>query len=193
MGRKSLTAERQTLILDATERCIVKYGLQGVTLENIADEAGINRGLIHHYVGNRNDVIKSMVDRLFEKYQVSFDAYASTRPTGNRADAIVDYHFDAWFELAPDDESIILALFSESERDRHIKKVLTKLYDKFEKTIAGELSQFFPSANTERLHLVAYTIMSLAFGHAIMTWTGLPQAKKADLREIATNLVQTLV
>jgi AcrR family transcriptional regulator len=192
MGRKERTTERQALILDAMERCIVKYGLQGATLENVAEEANINRGLIHHYIGNRNDLIKLMLERLFEKYQVSFDAYAATRPASNRAEVVVDYYFDAWFELAPEDDAIILALFSESERNKQIRKVLIGIYDKFEKTIASELTQFFPATNKDKLHLVAYSIMSLAFGHAIMTWNGLPQAKNADLRAIATNLVQTL-
>jgi AcrR family transcriptional regulator len=192
MGRKDQTTERQALILDAMERCIIKYGLQGATLENIAKDAGVNRGLIHHYIGNRNDLIKLMLERLFEKYQVSFDSYTATNPTSNRAKVVVDYYFDAWFELAPEDDAIILALFSESERNKQIRKVLIEIYDRFEKTITSELAQFFPVAPKNKLHLVAYSIMSLAFGHAIMTWNGLPQAKQADIRSIATNLVQTL-
>ena len=68
MGRKELAKERQDSILDAMERCISKYGLQGTTLENIASEAKINRGLIHHYIGNRDDVVQLMVERLLARY-----------------------------------------------------------------------------------------------------------------------------
>jgi AcrR family transcriptional regulator len=192
MGRKDLTAERQTLILDAMERCIVKFGLQGATLENIAGEAGINRGLIHHYVGNRDDVIRMMTERLLDKYQVSFESYAATRPVSAHAETVVDYYFDAWFELAPEDDAIIHALLAESERDPHIRKVLIKLYDGFEKMIANELIRLFPNAHAENLHSVSYSLMSLAFAHASLTWLGLKQSKLADVRSIAANLIHSL-
>ena len=192
MGRKDLTVERQALILDAMERCIVKYGLQGTTLENIADEAGINRGLIHHYIGNRDDVIQLMVERLLERYKTSFEEYAATRPEGNRAEIIVDYYFDAWFELAPEDDAIIPALLAESERSPHIRQVLLNLYDGGEKMIADELQRHFPNANAEKLHSVAYSLMSLAFAHATFIWLDFPQAQHSDVRSVAASMVKSL-
>lgn len=192
MGRKDLTAERQSLILDSLEHCIVKYGLQGTTLENIADEAKINRGLIYHYIGNRDDVIQLMVERLLEKYQVSFENYAATRPESDHAEIIIDYYFEAWFELAPEDDAIIPDLLAESERSPSIRQVMLKLYDGGEEMIARELMQHFPNAPAEKLHSVAYSLMSLAFAHATFIWLGLPQAKQADVRSVATGLVQLL-
>jgi AcrR family transcriptional regulator len=192
MGRKPLTFERQALILDATERCIAKYGLQGTTLENIADEAGINRGLIHHYVGNRNDVVQKMLERLLGRYHESFKTYASMRPESTHAEIVMDYYFDAWFELAPEDDAILLSLVSESQRDLQIQKDLQKLYDSFEQLIAQELRLFFPSVGTKKLHSVSYALMLLAFSHATMIWMGLPKAGKADVRSTAATLIATL-
>ncbi len=192
MGRKDLTAERQTLILDAMERCIVKYGLQGTTLENIADEANINRGLIHHYIGNRQDVVQLMAERLIEKYQASFDSYAATRPESNHAEVVMDYYFDAWFDLGPEDDAIIHELLAESARDPQIRQVLLKLYDGFQKMIERELFQLFPNVETGKLLSVSYSLMTLAFAHATLTGLGLPQARQADVRAIAANMVQML-
>jgi AcrR family transcriptional regulator len=192
MGRKELAAERQDAILDAMERCIVKYGLQGTTLENIASEADINRGLIHHYIGNRDDVVQLMVERLLERYRTSFKNYSATRTESNHAEIVVDYYFDAWFEMAPEDDALIMELLAESERDSHIRKLLLNLYNGFESMIAKELVQRFPKADSKNLHSISYTLMLLAFSHATITWLGLPQAKRADVRSIAANLVQTL-
>lgn len=192
MGRKELAAERQDAILDAMERCIAKYGLHGTTLKNIASEANINRGLIHHYVGNRNDVVQLMVERLLEKYKASFKNYSSLQPENNNAEIIVDYYFDAWFELAPEDDALIMELLAESERDLHIHKLMLNLYNGFESMIARELAQRFPKADSENLHSVAYSLMLLAFSHATITWLGLPQAKHSNVRSIAANLVQML-
>ena len=192
MGRKDLTAQRQDSILDAAEQCIAKYGLQGATLEKIASEAKINRGLIHHYVGNRNDVVQLMVERLLERYRTSFKNYASMQPEGNQAETIVDYYFDAWFELAPEDDILIMELLAESERDPHIHKLLLNLYNWFETMIAKELIQRFPKADSETLHSVSYSLMLLAFSHATISWLGLPQAKRANVRSMAAQLIQTL-
>jgi len=192
MGRKDLTTERQDSILDAAESCIAKFGLQGATLNNIASEAGINRGLIHHYIGNRDNVIQLMLERLLERYQSSFEEYATLRPRGDHAEVVVGYYFDAWFELAPEDDALIMELLAESERDSKIRKLLHKLYDGFETMIANELFRLFPEADNQKLHSVSYSLMLLAFSHATITWLGLPQAKKTNVRSIAENLVQTL-
>ena len=190
MGRKDLTAERQALILDAAERCIVRYGLQGMTLEQIADEAGINRGLIHHYVGNREDLLQLMMERLLERYQDSFDAFAANHPTSK--ETLIDYYFASWFELAPDDDAIIVALLAESERDLQIREMLWSLYARFENTIYTEIARLFPHTPEEKLHEAAYSVMLLAFSHATLTWLRLPRAIQTDVRTTAANLLQTL-
>ena len=160
MGRKDLTKERQDAILDATELCISKYGLQGATLVNIAAEAEINRGLIHHYIGNRDDVIQLMLERLLERYQSSFEKYAATRAESNHGEIVVDYYFEAWFELAPEDDALLVELLAESERDSHVRKLLHKLYEGFEDMIARELTLHYPKANTEKLKSVSYSLMA---------------------------------
>ena len=66
MPRPSLKKERQQQIIDACERCIIRYGIAGVTLEQIAEEAGIARALIRHNLGNRDDVIKAVTQRFVE-------------------------------------------------------------------------------------------------------------------------------
>jgi AcrR family transcriptional regulator len=135
MGRKDLTNERQDAILDAAENCIAKYGFLGATLKKIASEAGINRGLIHHYIGNRDEVVQLMVERLLERYQSSCEAYIASQPKEDRAEVVVRYYFDAWFELAPEDDALSMELLAESERDSHIRKLLHKIYDGFETMI----------------------------------------------------------
>jgi AcrR family transcriptional regulator len=192
MGRKDLTAERQDIILDAMERCIVKYGLQGTTLKNIASEAQVNRGLLHHYIGNRDEIFQMMAERLIERYQTNFGHYAATRPDHDPEEIVMDYYFGAWFDLAPQDDALILELLAESGRDPHIQSLLLNLYTGFERMIARELNGLYPNAKEHDLHSVSYSLMLLAFAHASITWLGLPIAKQSDVRSIAANLIQTL-
>ncbi|MGI9303924.1 MAG: TetR family transcriptional regulator, partial [Gammaproteobacteria bacterium] len=57
MPRPSLKTQRTGEILDAFQRCIVKYGMQGASLERISEEADMGRTILRHYVGNRDDLI----------------------------------------------------------------------------------------------------------------------------------------
>ncbi len=192
MGRKDLTQERQDAILDATERCIAKYGLQRTTLENIASEAGINRGLIYHYIGNRDDVVQWMAERLLERYQNSFDNFAASLGENAQSEVVPGYYFDAWFELAPEDDILFLELLAQSGRDPHIRKLLLKLYNGVENMIAKELTRSFPDTEDNKLRSTSYSLMVLAFAHATINWLGLPQAKQADVRSVAANLIRSL-
>ena len=42
MGRPNLTEVRTSEILDAFERCVARFGLEGSSLERVAEEAGID-------------------------------------------------------------------------------------------------------------------------------------------------------
>ena len=192
MGRKDLTIERRDSILDAMERCIAQYGLQGTTLTRIASEAQINRGLLHHYIGNRDDIFQLMVERLIERYQTSFGQYAAARPENNPAEIVVNYYFGAWFDMAPQDDAIILELLAECGRDSHIQTLLLNLYTGFEKMIADELTVLYPDVDDKDLHAVSYSLMLLAFSHATIHWLGLPLARQVDVRSIAASLIHTL-
>ncbi|MEZ4632986.1 MAG: hypothetical protein R2880_20120, partial [Deinococcales bacterium] len=63
MGRKSLAEERIEQILDAFEVTIIEYGLENSSLERIAQVAQVKRPIIHHYIGNWDDLLKALVKR----------------------------------------------------------------------------------------------------------------------------------
>ena len=52
MGRKSIAPQRQNEILDAFERCVMKYGFTGSSTHRISEEAGMKQPMVAHYFGN---------------------------------------------------------------------------------------------------------------------------------------------
>ena len=192
MGRKSLAKERRTEIINAFERCVAKYGLQRTTLENIADEAGLNRGLIHHYVGNRDDVIQVMLDRFLTNYRQSFESYASLHPNRTPQEILVDYFFDAWLDLGPEDDAIISELMAESERNSDYRMMLLELYRTFHEQVAEELMRAYPEASFEECKEVSYSFISLAYGSATMYWLGFRRQSQVSVRKLALELISSL-
>jgi len=67
MGRKDLSQQRTEQLLDAFEACISEHGLKGATLQRTAEKADMNIGMIHHYIGNRDALLRMSVERLAEK------------------------------------------------------------------------------------------------------------------------------
>ena len=53
--------------MDAYEHCVAHYGLEGATLERIAKQADLARPLIRHNVGNRQELIRGLMQRFEQR------------------------------------------------------------------------------------------------------------------------------
>jgi TetR/AcrR family transcriptional regulator len=62
--------EPETLILDAARTVFIRNGYEGTSMQMIADEAGMNKALLHYYFRNK--------DRLFEA--VFLEAFGKMAP-----------------------------------------------------------------------------------------------------------------
>ena len=57
-------------LLDAAERLLVEVGHAGITTRRLAEEAGVNHGLIHYYFGS----IENLLVRVLERYTAAMTA-----------------------------------------------------------------------------------------------------------------------
>ena len=54
-------------ILDATDRLLARYGYRKMTVEDIANEAGIGKGSIYLHFSSKEEVVLSHVDRIVDR------------------------------------------------------------------------------------------------------------------------------
>ncbi len=190
MGRKSLANERTTQILDAFERCIVKYGLEGATLQRIAKEAGVKLSMIHHYIGNRNKIVEMMVKRFIKTYRRGFQAFLSALPVENRLLLLVDWYFSAEASnYRPQDSVIVTELMALAEREAYVKALLLDMFQLFEQVFDQEIQRSYPKASAEECRAAAHVLLSLWFGHSTFMWLGF----EASYRQSARKAVETLL
>src|SRR5205807_2229410 len=57
-------AEVREALLDAAQRLIADCGPTRVTLREIADEAGVNFGLVYQYLGTRESLLREVYQRI---------------------------------------------------------------------------------------------------------------------------------
>lgn len=192
MGRKDLTETRRNQILDAFEKCIVEFGMSGATLTKVAEAAQINRGMIHHYIGDRNDLIFALVERLIESYREDFSKYLGAFREKPNLDTILEYFFDEWGRVDSNDDVIIDALVAESAQNSNLQKLVFEAYSILKNEIAEVLHELHPIASLEHCQNVAYAIMSMAYGNSSMIWLGFDRTRLPEIRSLAKTLVKTL-
>lgn len=54
-------------LLDAAERLLVEVGYAGITTRKLAEEAGVNHGLVHYYFGSMENLLVRVLERFTEQ------------------------------------------------------------------------------------------------------------------------------
>ena len=54
-------------LLDAAERLLVEIGYAGITTRRLAEEAGVNHGLVHYYFGSNENLLVRALERFTER------------------------------------------------------------------------------------------------------------------------------
>jgi AcrR family transcriptional regulator len=68
-------------LLDAAERLLVDVGYAGITTRRLAEEAGVNHGLVHYYFGSNENLLVRALERFTERLIVrQQELYAADVP-----------------------------------------------------------------------------------------------------------------
>jgi AcrR family transcriptional regulator len=57
----------ETALLDAAERLLVEVGHAAITTRKLADEAGVNHGLVHYYFGSNENLLIRALERFTDR------------------------------------------------------------------------------------------------------------------------------
>ena len=60
-------AAAEGALLDAAERLLVEVGHAGITTRKLAEEAGVNHGLVHYYFGSVESLLVRALERFTER------------------------------------------------------------------------------------------------------------------------------
>jgi TetR/AcrR family transcriptional regulator len=93
MGKKSIITQNK--ITETATELFLEKGFDGVKMQELADRAGVNKGLLHHYFNNKKSLFETVftqaIDQMFGKI------HASLNQSGNiesKINTIVDVYFD---------------------------------------------------------------------------------------------------
>jgi len=77
-GASEKRASTTEALLDAAERLLIEHGHAGITTRALANEAGVNNGLVHYYFGSMEEVfvqvLERFTDRLIKRQREMYEA-----------------------------------------------------------------------------------------------------------------------
>ena len=74
-------ATAEECLLDAAERLLVDVGYGGITTRRLAENAGVNHGLVHYYFGSNENLLVQMLERFTARLIArQEELYASDAP-----------------------------------------------------------------------------------------------------------------
>ena len=190
MGRKSRAELRREEILAAFERCIGQYGID-VPLERIADEAGVQRSLIRHYLGNRDEVVDQVIARIAEAYPRRVaDLLIPARARG--VAGVLDVFFAGEVSTTDWDNVIHAVVNTAQGRYPLAKERVAQMIVAIVEHIAAALVQLFPQATPAASYEAAYGLLCLAQANEELRWLGLPPHYTPMARANASRLLDAL-
>jgi len=87
--------DTETRIFDAALRVFARKGKDGARLQEIADEAGIHRPLLHYYFRTKQQLYEAVAQRMFSQFLASFDAPAEGGSLADTLRAFIDHYVDS--------------------------------------------------------------------------------------------------
>ncbi|WP_419907661.1 TetR/AcrR family transcriptional regulator [Hoeflea sp.] len=191
MGRPSIKAERAAEILDAYEECVARFGIEGATLERVANQAGLARALIRHNVGNRDDLLDALIERFFDVSGQRVRDLVSALPDSNRAPALVDVLFDVRHS---NDTHVLVAeaLIAAAANRPDLAERMKGWIADFIAAIASVLKDAFPDAPADRISAVASGMTGIYFNVDSLAMLGGMGDLRRDSKKAALLLVETL-
>ena len=124
MGARLAPAERRGQILDTANTLFAERGYDAVSIDDIAKEAGVTRGLVHHYFGGRKEVYVALVERVGTIRENELRP-----PVGRSARARVADSVSRWLDWTEANRTIYLATMApgESVADPDVRRAVADL------------------------------------------------------------------
>lgn len=183
--------ERRRQIVDVFIDLVAERGLEGVTVDVVATTAGVQRAAVHHYVGNREDLIAAASEELSRRYEVIAGMGPSDAPT--TAELIAMMFGDVVTREHLVEHRTWQALRAEELRRPDGRVVVRRAYDRGFDMVESAVRRQCPDAPVARIRDLAYAIVCLSEQNTIFQQLGYPRARQVAARDAALCLVEDLV
>lgn len=179
-----MAAQRTNQILDAFEQCIVEDGFEAATLQQVADRASVNLGMIHHYIGRKEDLLQAMVARLQTRVQDGMREFDATVAVADRVPTLLYLFFE---DTTDANDRIIDALYASGGENPTVQAALNTINSLYVDIWTAEIGRIHPTQPVNRCREIAVAILGLAYSRSLFTLDGIRATLWRDSAETLLN------
>ena len=145
---ETISNDMETRILHAATRVFVKLGRKGTSMQDIADEAGINRPLLNYYFRSKDKLFNLIFERTFAKLLPDIVLIVNSDiPFRNKIIAFVEHYYKVLLEnpliplfimheVATNPEQLIKVF---NEKGIEPRKIIQQINDEMEKGLIKKM------------------------------------------------------
>ena len=146
-------------ILESARLLFMKEGMEGVRMQMVADEAGVNKGLLHYYYKSKDKLFVAVFNKVMSELLKSIGSIFENEEVS--LNDKIDYAVDAYFTFLSKNSRIPVFFIFEINRDSEILKRLG--FGEKIKTLMESTSHAFPSdKDPEFIFHFIFTLVSLS-------------------------------
>jgi len=176
-GRRPGVSGTREAILDAARRAFAEHGYQHATIRGVADLAGVDPALVHHYYGTKQALFVAAVQ--LPVNPVSQLMAVLAEDPGQAGERMVELFLSIWDHAA--DQSPLLALVRSAVGDEHAAAMLREFITE---EVLGQIAHRLGSPDAQlRATLVGSQIIGLAMARYIVKVEPLASAPATQVVE----------
>lgn len=128
MGQKRTAAQTRDLIFEACSRILRRDGLTCLTLDAVAEEAGLSKGGLFYHFPNKASLIEALFEYHNDKFEKRLQELAAVE--GNGSGAWLRAYAKASIEqiIDPNNASLYASLFAAEERYASAHQLMRRKY-----------------------------------------------------------------
>ena len=174
-GRRPGVSGTREAILDAARRAFAEHGYQHATIRGVADLAGVDPALVHHYFGTKQALFVAAVQLPVNPVEQLMAVLAED--PGQAGERMVELFLSIWDHAA--DQSPLLALVRSAVGDEHAAAMLREF---IAEEVLGQIAHRLGSPDAQlRATLVGSQIIGLAMARYIVRVEPLASAPPAQV------------
>src|ERR1700742_971524 len=152
--RRAAPAVRREALIEATLKCLKKYGHEGVSVRRISAAAGVSIGLINHHFPSKSGLIAETYETLASTLLSSIRSQADNESTSPRMR--LSHFFRASFApelLDPELFNVWVVFWSMVAHSPEIREVHDRTYGKYRSILESLLGELVKSGAAPKLKL----------------------------------------
>lgn len=213
MPRIGIEPKRRAEVINATLICISHHGMDGMTLDKVAEYAGCSKGVVAYYFKNKDQLTIEAFKAFLAYYSLKIESEISSSMTAGEMIDVTLKHIlppnhedtgkklnvsqldgvEAMFIPYEDQGRLFVQFFTKAAMDRELQEVLARSYQADFQGIAKILDhgQRTGDMHVEDSHHAAYGLLAMVVGLSFFRVANIRPAHGGDNRSICEDYVRS--